>query len=189
MLRLTGQYGDGWYPTLPMKPHDYEKAYRQIQSHARRVGRDDKAIVAGWQAFTVIGKSEKHAREILDSPPVRLISLLAPSYVWQSVGLEHPFGTGFRGMIDFVPPYYSRKQLKEAMAKVEPELISKLVVWGTPDSIVEQMYDYQDAGLRHLVLSPASALHSKKDALNSMRATVSIQKRLRKRWANVTAES
>ncbi|NND01454.1 MAG: LLM class flavin-dependent oxidoreductase [Acidimicrobiia bacterium] len=189
MLRLTGQYGDGWYPTLPMTPHDYEDAYRQIQAHARRAGREDKAIVAGWQAFTVIGKTEKHAREILNSPPVRLVSLLAPSYIWQSVGLDHPFGSDFRGMIDFVPPYYSRKQLEAAMAKVEPELISKLVVWGTPETILEQMYDYQDAGLRHLVLSPASAMYSKKDAFYSIRFAISIQKQLRKRYGNVTAGS
>ena len=189
MLRLTGQYGDGWYPTLPMTPHEYENAYRQIQAHARRVQRDDSAIIAGWQAFTVIGKTEKHAREILDSPPVRLVSLLAPSYVWKSVGLEHPLGPDFRGMIDFVPPYYSRKQLEAAMAQVRPELISKLIVWGTPDSIVAKMCDYQDAGLRHLVLSPASALYSKRDALYSMRAAVSIQRRLRKRFANVSGSS
>ena len=189
MLRLTGQYGDGWYPTLPMTPHEYETALGEIRAHARRASRDDAAIVAGWQAFTVIGKTEKHAREILDSRPVRLVSLLAPSYLWQSVGLEHPFGPNFRGMIDFVPPYYSRKQLEDAMRKVRPELIAKFIVWGTPDSIMEKMFEYQDAGLRHLALSPASALYSKRDALYSMRAAVSIQKRLRKRFANVGAGS
>ncbi len=186
MLRLTGQFGDGWYPTLPMTPHEYETAFRQIQGHARRAGRNEGAIVAGWQAFTVIGRSEQHAREILESRPVRLVSLLAPAHIWQSVGLEHPFGSDFGGMIDFVPPYYSRKQLEDAMRKVEPELIAKFVVWGTPETIVKRMYDYQDAGLRHLVLSPASALYSRRDALYSMRAVLSIQRRLRSRFANVS---
>ena len=180
MLRLTGQYGDGWYPTLPMTPHQYEESLRDIKAHARRSSRNDEAIVPGWQVFSVIGRSEKHARELLDSPPVRLFSLLAPGYIWKSVGREHPFGAEFRGMIDFVPPDYSRRQLEDAMRRVDPELLSELVVWGTPDSIAERMRDYTDAGLRHLVLSPASALVSKRDALYAMRAIVAIQRKVRR---------
>lgn len=181
MLRLTGEYGDGWYPTLPMSPAEYQKSLREIQAHARRAGRDDKAIVPGYQAFAVIGKTEAHARQLLDSPPVRLFSLLAPAYVWKSVGRDHPFGEHFRGMIDFVPPQYTKRQLDDAMRQVEPELLSKIVIWGTPDSVTDKVQDYVDAGLRHLVLSPASALASKRDALFSMRASIAIQRRIRKR--------
>ena len=181
MLRLTGQYGDGWYPTLPMTPEEYDAALGKIKSHARKAGRNENDIVAAWQAFCVIGKSEEHAREILGSPPVRLFSLLAPGYIWKAAGVDHPFGNEFRGMIDFVPPYYTRRQLLDAMAKVDPELLSRLVVWGTPDQIVDEMSRYVDAGMRHLVLSPASALYSRRDALFSLKSVVSIQRRLRSR--------
>jgi len=180
MLRLTGQYGDGWYPTFPMTLEDYEAALRTIRGHALVAGREPGDVIPGWQLFSVTGKTEEHAREMLSSPPVRFVSLLAPAYLWQSVGLEHPFGPEYRGMIDFVPQDYSRAQLKDAMSKVDPDVLSKVVIWGTPESIGDRLMDYLDLGLRHLVLQPATALVSRRDALFSLRANVVIQRRLRK---------
>ena len=180
MLRLTGEYGDGWYPTFPMTPEEFESRLAVIRGHARRVGRDPAAIVPGWQLFAVIGKSTSHARELLDSPPVRFTSLLAPGYLWAKAGLEHPLGAEFGGMIDFVPQDYTKAQLQDAMGKVDLDVLSQVVIWGTPDSIAGQLQAYVDLGLRHLVLQPASALVSRRDALFSLRASVSIQRRLRK---------
>lgn len=180
MLRLTGEYGDGWYPTLPMTPGEFEGSLRQIRTHAARANRDPSAIVPGWQLFAVIGKTEKHARELLSSPPIRFTSLLAPSEVWKRAGRDHPFGPDFRGMIDFVPPDYGKAQIQDAMRQVDPDLLSKVVVWGTPDSIVDELRQYVELGLRHLVLQPASALVSRRDALFSLRASLSIQRRLRR---------
>lgn len=179
MLRLTGQYGDGWYPTLPMSPGEFESSLAQIRGHAAAAGRDPGAIVPGWQLFAVIGETKEAARGLLDAPAIRFTSLLAPAHVWQRAGKEHPFGPDFRGMIDFIPPDYSRNQLLDAMDQVDPDVLSKVVIWGTPDSIAEDLREYVDLGLRHLVLQPASALVSKRDALFSLRASVKIQRRLR----------
>ena len=179
MLRLTGQYGDGWYPTFPMTAEQFATSLQTIRTHATAAGRDADAIVPGWQLFVVIGKSLEHARDLLGSPPVRFTALLAPAYIWDRVGLEHPLGPDFRGMIDFVPQDYSKAQLNAAMGKVDPDVLGSLVVWGTPDAIVDQLAEYVDAGLRHLVLQPASALTSRGDALFSMRSVISIQRRLR----------
>ncbi len=180
MLRLTGEYGDGWYPTFPMTPGEFESDLATIRGHATRVGRDPAAIVPAWQLFGVIGRSTTHARELLDSPPVRFTSLLAPGYLWAQAGLDHPFGADYRGMIDFVPQDYTKAQLQDAMAKVDVDVLSQMIIWGTPDSIAEQLRTYVDLGLRHLVLQPASALVSKRDALFSLRASVAIQRTLRR---------
>lgn len=180
MLRLTGEYGDGWYPTFPMTPEEFESALATIRGHARRVGRDPESIVPGWQLFCVIGRSTKHARELLASPPVRFTSLLAPGYLWAQAGLEHPLGAGYRGIIDFVPQDYTRAQLQDAMGKVNVDVLSRMVIWGTPDSIAEELRAYVDIGLRHLVLQPASALVSQRDALFALRASIAIQRKLRK---------
>ncbi len=179
-LRLTGEYGDGWYPTFPMSPEEFEAALGSIRGHAARVGRDPAAIVPGWQLFAIIGRSQKHARELLDSQPVRFLSLLGPAHLWARAGLEHPLGPEFRGMIDFVPQHYSKAQMLDAMRQVDVDVLSQLVVWGTPESITGQLRSYVDIGLRHLVLQPASALVSKRDALFSLRSSVSIQRALRK---------
>jgi phthiodiolone/phenolphthiodiolone dimycocerosates ketoreductase len=180
MLRLTGEYGDGWYPTFPMSLGDYEQALRTIRDHAVRVDRDPAAIVPGWQLFSVTGRTEAHARELMASPPVRFVSLLAPAYLWESVGMEHPFGPEFRGMIDFVPQDYSKKQLEDAMSRVDPDVLSRVVIWGTPQSIGDQLLEYVELGLRHLVLQPAAALVSRRDAIFSLRSSVAIQRRLRR---------
>ena len=180
MLRLTGEYGDGWYPTFPMTPGEFERALTTIRAHARQAGRNPQAIVPAWQLFAVIGRTPEHARELHDSPPVRFTSLLAPGYLWARAGLEHPFGIEFRGMIDFVPQDYGKAQLLDAMAKVDLDVLSQMVIWGTPDSITRQLRTYIDLGLRHLVLQPASALVSRRDALFSLRASVSIQRSLRR---------
>ncbi len=180
MLRLTGEYGDGWYPTFPMTPGEYESALATIRGHARRVGRDPGAIVPGWQLFAVIGRSTAHARELLDSPPVRFTSLLAPGYLWEQAGLEHPFGAEYRGMIDFVPQDYTKAQLEHAMRQVDLDVLSQMIIWGSPDSIATELQTYVDLGLRHLVLQPASALVSRRDALFSLRASVSIHRKLRR---------
>ena len=83
-------------------------------------------------------------------------------------------------MIDFVPQDYSKTQLQDAMGKVDLDVLSQMVIWGTPDSITRQLRTYVDLGLRHLVLQPASALVSRRDALFSLRASVSIQRSLRR---------
>ena len=100
------------------------------------------------RVVAVIGRSEKHAREILDSPPIRFTSLLAPGYLWARAGLEHPFGPEFRGMIDFVPQNYEKAQLQDAMRQVDPDVLSQMVVWGTPQTITEKLRPYLDIGLR-----------------------------------------
>lgn len=180
MLRLTGEYGDGWYPTFPMPPAEFEDSLGTIRGHASRAGRDPSAIVPGWQLFAVIGRTQKHARELLDSPPARFMSLLGPAHLWARAGLEHPLGPDFRGMIDFVPHDYSKAQLLDAMGQVDTDVLSRLAIWGTPESITAELRSYVDIGLRHLVLQPASALVSKRDALFSLRASVSIQRALRR---------
>jgi phthiodiolone/phenolphthiodiolone dimycocerosates ketoreductase len=37
MLRLTGEYGDGWIPAWPMSPSTYGERRREI-GHADRAG-------------------------------------------------------------------------------------------------------------------------------------------------------
>ena len=39
MLRLTGEYGDGWYPTFPYTPDTYAESLNTIHQSAAAVGR------------------------------------------------------------------------------------------------------------------------------------------------------
>jgi phthiodiolone/phenolphthiodiolone dimycocerosates ketoreductase len=182
MLRLAGRFGDGWLPTLAYTPESYAASLETIRSSAREAGRDPDSIVPGWSVFAVIAPTERAARAMLETRLIKFAALLVPAYSWQELGAEHPLGDGFGGLVDFVPTRYERAELIDAIDKVPVDLLAETAMWGTPAVIEARLREFIDVGLRHVVLQPASALVSKKDALYSLRKMVSIQRSL-KRWA------
>lgn len=179
MLRLTGQHGDGWYPTFPMDPSEYASALEVILDSARTHGRDPSGIVAGNQILAVIGRTESEARAHLDTNIMRFMTLLAPATLWQRNGLEHPLGPDFRGLIDFIPSEHSAGEIAAAMKEVSVDIVAENVLWGTPDQVREALETYVDAGLRHIVVGPASAAVSRRSAAYSLKALFSILRRVR----------
>ena len=180
MLRLTGQYGDGWYPTFPMQPEEYAASLAKIREAAQAFGRDGKRIVPGNQILVVMGRTEREARKHLDARVIRFFTLLAPAYLWERHNAEHPFGNDFRGLIDFIPSDYPPARVEAAMKKVPTDIVADQVVWGTPDIVRERVESFVDVGLRHLVLGPASAAISRRSAAFSVRAVFSILRRVRR---------
>ena len=143
---------------------------------------DPNAITPGWWLYTVIGRTEKEARAMLDMRAIKFAGPLVPSYMWKGFGAEHPLGDDFGGLVDFVPTKYEKAEILDAIDKVPVDVIAEKAMWGTPDMIEQRLRLFIEAGLRHVVMQPASALVSKRDALYSLRQVVSIQRSL-KRWA------
>lgn len=182
MLALAGRHGDGWYPVLSYTPETYAAALDVIRSAASEAGRDPDGIVPGWLLYTVIGRTEAEARRLLEHPAVKFSALLVPAYVWKERGVDHPLGDDFGGLVDFVPTRYDKADVMAAIDAVPVDLLAEEAMWGTPTMIETRLREFVEAGLRHLVMQPASALVSKSDALYSLRQMVSIQRSL-KRWA------
>ncbi len=180
MLGLTGRYGDGWYPTFPMPPVRYAESLAQIRSAAKAAGRNGREIVPAMQLLAVVGRTEREARKFLGAKIMRFLALLAPAPMWDEHGLEHPFGPTFRGLVDFIPSDYPVAQIEAALASVPVEVVGEHVLWGTPDVVRERLEEYVDAGLRHVVLGPASAAVSRRSAVYSVRAVFSILRKLRR---------
>jgi phthiodiolone/phenolphthiodiolone dimycocerosates ketoreductase len=180
MLRLAGRYGDGWYPTFPMSPERYASSLARIRTAAKEAGRDGRLIVPGAQMVVVVGRTEREARKYLGERIMRFLALLAPASMWAEHGFDHPFGGEFRGLVDFIPTEHPVDQLEAALAKVPVDAVAGSVVWGTPSMVLDRLESYVDAGLRHLVLNPASAVVSRRSALYSFRAVLSILRRLRR---------
>lgn len=180
MLGLTGRYGDGWYPTFPMGPATYAESLARIRDSAKSAGRDAKKIVPAMQLLAVLGRTEREARKYLDTRFMRFLSLLAPAALWRQNGVDHPFGEDFRGLIDFIPSDYPVAQLEDALDRVPVDIVADNVVWGTPDVVREQLESYVDAGLRHIVLGPASAAVSRRSAVYSVRSVFSVLRRVRR---------
>ena len=182
MLRLAGRFGDGWLPTLAYTPDSYADSLAVIRDAAREAGRDPDAITPGWWLFAVIAPSEQRARAMLDTRIIKFAALLVPAYAWRELGGAHPLGDDFGGLVDFVPTRYSREELIDAIDAVPVDLLAQTAIWGTPAMVEERLREFIEVGLRHLVIQPASALVSKRDAIYSLRKMVSISRSLR-RWA------
>jgi phthiodiolone/phenolphthiodiolone dimycocerosates ketoreductase len=172
MLRLTGLYGEGWYPTMVASPQEYASKLQVVRSSALEAGRDPEEITPALQRFVVVGPTEQQTRAMLETKAIRSLGLSAPAELWRRVGAEHPFGEHFRGYVDFVPELYDRKTIEEAIAAVPSELAAEgPLMWGTPEQLASKLRVFGEVGLRHVVLAPVSGLVTKRAAIYGIRAT------------------
>jgi len=179
MLRLAGTYGDGWYPTFPMSPEVYAEKLAVVREAAGAAGRDPASITPALQSFVVIGRTEAEARRLFDSKAIRFASLLMSDAVWKRQGLTHPLGEGFRGMVDIVPQRMSREQVEEAIAGIPGDQLAGETIWGTPSMVADKLQALGEAGLRHVVLVPLSAMVSRRAAIDTIRGMFTVSRRLR----------
>jgi len=179
MLRLTGKYGDGWLPTIPMSPKVYAGSLGVIKAAAEDAGRRVESITPAMQVFYVVASSRRTAEKYLEHPSIKYLCLLAPESVWRRAGLTHPLGEGFRGFVDVVPAYLSREEIMTAIEKVPAEFAASQVIWGTADDIVSSIQALAEVGLRHAVLAPVSPMVSRKALAHTARTLPGIVRRLR----------
>ena len=158
MLRLTGVYGDGWYPTGLTEPDDYATRLAVIHEAATSAGREVSDVTPGLQVFVVADEDRDRARERLEAGPVRLLALLLPDSRWRQLGARHPLGDGFGGLTDFVPQHLTREAAAAALEAVPDRVLEAAVVWGDRSDVIEAAQRLADAGLRHLVLHDVPAL-------------------------------
>lgn len=180
MLELTGAYGDGWYPTHAFSPTEYAEKLTEIGRAATAAGRSPDQITPAMQALVVLGKTDARARAMLSHRALRFIALLSPDSVYKAVGATHPLGDGFKGIVDFIPQRYSRDELLDAVEAVDPEMLAERMIWGGRTKVIADLRAYGEAGMRHVMLSPASGLVSKSDAAFAVRTLPGIAKALRK---------
>jgi phthiodiolone/phenolphthiodiolone dimycocerosates ketoreductase len=179
MLRLTGQYGDGWYPVFVASPDDYAARLEVIRAAARDAGRDPDTITPALHAGIVVAPTEAEARAMLGAKGLRFFGLMLPSEVWGMFGLQHPFGEGYRGgHLDLLPEAYDRQTVEAAIAAVPPAMVEGLF-WGTPDQVVAKLRAFGEAGLRYVVPLLASAAVSPDAAAYGMEAMARIAHALR----------
>lgn len=166
MLRLTGQYGDGWFPTMVASPGEYKAKLEVVRAAALEAGRDPATITPALHQFVAVAPSKKEARAMLRTRLARFATLIGiPAVEWRRLGVEHPFGEDFRGYVDFVPERYDRRTLDEAIAAVPPQLIGRGFIIGTFDEVVARLREFREAGARHVVISLSSALFSRRAAI------------------------
>jgi phthiodiolone/phenolphthiodiolone dimycocerosates ketoreductase len=87
MLRLTGEYGDGWVPAWPTSPSSYGNSRRIIVEHADRAGRPVP------ECALHIGESRGHVADLMEIDPLgKLVALMCSAEIWAKYGMKHPPG-------------------------------------------------------------------------------------------------
>lgn len=178
MLRITGQYADGWYPVTTATPDEYAAGLRRIHAAAAQAGRAPSDVTPALQLPIVVAKSRSAARRMLDHPAIRYLGLITPAAAWEVVGEQHPFGPAFRGIVDFVPHRHDPDELRAALEAVPDAVMERSTAWGTVDDIADVLGDFAGAGLRHVVLTPVSGLVSRREAVRAVGAIRTLRGRL-----------
>ncbi|WP_327140206.1 LLM class flavin-dependent oxidoreductase [Nocardia sp. NBC_01327] len=180
MLELTGRYADGWYPWESMSPDEYQRRLGLVRTAARAAGRDPEAIVPAQMLSIVTARTRAGIRRLLRNPSVRYLGLMAPAAVWTRCGAKHPFGEDFRGLIDLMPHQLTRAEVQAAIEEVPDEVLYEWLVIGTPAEVLTRVRALADAGLRHAVIFPSSALVSNADAAFGYGVVLWLAARLRR---------
>ncbi len=152
MLRLTGQYGDGWLPSWGLDPEEYGRRRLVVAGHASVAGRP--APTSGLLAITTIGESKEQIRELYEMEPLmKLTALAAPAERWRAYGLEHPDGPTSRGMPDVITHTLDADTLRELAPQIPYELVEEGRFSGNVQELVEQFAAFAGQGLQHLVIA------------------------------------
>ncbi|WP_433664538.1 LLM class flavin-dependent oxidoreductase [Nocardia sp. CA-128927] len=180
MLELTGRYADGWYPWETLSPDEYQRRLRLVHTSARAAGRDPAAIVPAQMIQMLTARTHAGIKRLLRAPSTRYLGLLAPDTVWARYGVKHPFGEGFRGLIDLMPHQLTKAEVQEAIAEVPDEVLHDWLMIGTPPEILARIRELQDAGLRHAIVFPTAALVSNADMAFGYGVVLWLARRLRR---------
>jgi phthiodiolone/phenolphthiodiolone dimycocerosates ketoreductase len=151
MLRLTGEYGDGWLPTFPATADEYGRRAAIVAAHAHRVGRPSPE--AGLGVFLVLGENRQRIREMFEAEPLaKLIALQAKPEIFRRHGVEHPLGADVRGVIDFIPHEHDPDKLRALAPTIPFDVVEECLFLGNVDEVAQRLRGYADNGCEHAVL-------------------------------------
>jgi len=158
MLRATGRYADGWFPFVLLRPIDYARGLDSVRTAASDAGRDPGSIVPAVLRGVITGRYQDDVHEVLNSVVAKSYALVAPAEAWARHGVEHPLGADFSGMQDFVPQTIDEQTILSYTAKAPAALLQEQLFCGTPSEVIEQVAQWRDDGLRHLVAFNGSGM-------------------------------
>jgi phthiodiolone/phenolphthiodiolone dimycocerosates ketoreductase len=166
MLRLAGEYGDGWVPAWPMSPSSYGERRRTIAGHADRAGRPMPEC--GLFIGVMFGESRKHVADLMEREPLgKLWALLSSAEIWAKYGLRHPSGDRCRGLVDLIYHDLDPEQLRAVAPTIPFELVEEFTFMGNASEIADRISGYADNGLQHIILGDATGTVGGLDEINA----------------------
>ncbi len=150
MLKIAAEFGDGWIPTL-IPPKAFGEKLREINAHRERMDRIGSFTAALWN-WCILDNDPAECERMMTTPLAKAFALLYPATEWQRLGFEHPFGTDFYSLRDYVPMRYERDVVLKAIEEVPAEVLREFYMCGDADTIISMLERYQREGLQHIIL-------------------------------------
>jgi len=152
MLRLTGQYGDGWLPAWWMSPDEYGRSLDVVAKHAATAGRPTPE--ASLLPFIIFAESIERAAEMFEREPLgKLFGLFAMGSMWEANGLTHPLGNDSKGFIDVIIHDLEPDDLRDIAPTIPFEMVQQVLFIGNAEELAGQFEAYARNGLEHVVLA------------------------------------
>jgi phthiodiolone/phenolphthiodiolone dimycocerosates ketoreductase len=152
MLKIVGRHCDGWLPTYPGSTQVWSQLYEQIVVAARDAGRDPDAITPAVWCLLIVDEDEAEIDRLLSAALIRAWMLVQTSDQFEALGFDHPLGSPFHGLTDYVPSRLTREQALDAIAQVPMDVTRRYTLCGTPDEVLDELRAFASAGARHVVL-------------------------------------
>lgn len=181
MLRLTGQFADGWLPGDKVAAAEYRARLAVIHDAAAAAGRDLGTGFLPTQTLLVaIGESRDAVlAKAMRSRVGATMVLGVPAAVWKAHGLVHPLGDDHRGFLDLVPTRIGDDAIDRAARTMTPELFLSMLYAGSVDEICDQAAPLADAGCRHFIVANLGAMLGG-DGPRGLARLVRLMRRLRR---------
>lgn len=174
MLRLAGQFGDGWWPTGSAGPETYATQLACIREAAEQAGRDPQAITPAKMVVCLIGEPDE-LNSILQRPLVKSLVLQLTADALAAAGHRHPMGERWRGIQDIDPRVLTRDRLLRLFDEVDPAAILSVVPHGTPREVAGQIADFGEAGARVVSVLDYSGMAGQAYAAESARKVREVE--------------
>jgi phthiodiolone/phenolphthiodiolone dimycocerosates ketoreductase len=157
MLRATGRYADGWFLGTT-RATEYGEHLNAVRTAASDAGRNPTDITPALIRFIVTGGSRHEIDEVVESDIAKVFTLNSPTADWARHGAEHPLGSEFTGVQDFIPQAIDEQTALAYAARGPRSLVEEPFAVGTPDEVIDQIAEFRDHGLRHIVVGNAGAI-------------------------------
>jgi phthiodiolone/phenolphthiodiolone dimycocerosates ketoreductase len=175
MLDLCGRRADGWIPTN-VTPDEYAAKLAAIHESAERAGRDPEAITPSMLAYVLCAPDEETLDRLCEEPLTRLLfaAVNVSEETYAKYGSTSPFegGTGFHS---YVPTLVSREEALRVASHIPNGIVKDSTLHGTPEQIAARIREYQEAGLRDVILWNITAFADPKLAGYSFRSMRAVK--------------
>lgn len=177
MLRLVGEFGDGWWPTGSAGPESYANQLAGIREAAEQAGRDPEAITPAKMVVCLIGEPDELSA-IVQRPLVKSLVLQLTADALRTAGHRHPMGEHWRGIQDIDPRVLTRDRLLRLFEQVDPAAILSVVPHGTPKQVAAQIAEFAEAGARVVSVLDYSGMAGQAYAAESARKVREVEDEL-----------